>query len=274
METPLLLAESKDWIVHHLMEIEAVSGLSALGISKHVLGLFLVAGALLVTFIPFGRALQADPVVPRGRFVNLIESILLFLRDEVSRPFLGKDGDRFLPVLWTIFFYILYCNLLGLLPLPIPVPVASHGETHWTWFGTTGPTGQFKVTLTLAIIAGLWWHGLGIRAYGLVGHVKNSLVPGGVPIPLLLILVPVEFLGNIIKVTALGVRLWANMMGGHTVLYVILGMIFIFGPLAAPFAVLGAVAIYCLEIFVAFLQAYVFTFLTVVFLGMSIHPEH
>ena len=271
MHTPLFLA---DWIVEHLTGVEAITGLGTLGISKHVVGLFLVVLALLLTFIPFGRALQADPVVPRGRMVNLLETILLFIRDEVSRPFLGKDGDKFLPVLWTIFFYILYCNLLGLLPLPLLLPIAHHGETQWHWFGTTTPTGNIAVTGTLALIAGLWWHGLGIKAYGLVGHVKNSLIPGGVPWWLLPLMILVEFLGHLIKVGALAVRLWANMMGGHTVLYVVLGMIFLFGPFAAFGAVPGAMAIYCLEIFVAFLQAYVFTFLVVVFLGMSIHPEH
>lgn len=271
MQTPLFLA---DWIVEHLTAVDAIAGLGTLGISKHVLGLFLVVGALLLTFIPFGRALQADPVVPRGRVVNLLESILLFLRDEVSRPFLGKDGDKFLPVLWTLFFYILYCNLLGLTPVPVPVPVSHEGAVSWHWFGTVTPTGQLAVTGSLALIAGLWWHGLGIKAYGLLGHIKNSLIPGGLPLWLLPLMILVELLGHGIKIGALAVRLWANMMGGHTVLYVILGMIFLYGFKAAPFAVAGAVAIYCLEIFVAFLQAYVFTFLVVVFLGMSIHPEH
>ena len=271
MHTPLFLA---DWIVEHLTQVEAVKVLGTLGISKHVLGLFMVSAALIVLFSQFGKALAADPVVPRGRLVNLLESILLFLRDEVSRPFLGKDGDKFLPVLWTVFFYILGCNLLGLLPLPLPVPVEHGGETHWTWFGTTTPTGHVFITGTLAAIVGLWWHALGIKGYGLIGHIKNTLIPGGVPWWLLPLMIVVEAMGALIKVAALAVRLWANMMGGHTVLYVILGMIFLFGWVAAPFAVLGAVAIYCLEIFVAFLQAYVFTFLVVVFLGMSIHPEH
>jgi F-type H+-transporting ATPase subunit a len=273
----LLLAaggEKGDWMVSHLTGIHALEVLGTIGISTHALGLMFVAVALIATFLPFGRALQADPVVPRGRLVNLLEAILLFIRDEVSRPFLGKDGDRFLPVLWTLFFYILYCNLLGLMPLPLPVPIAHHGATEWHWFGTTTPTGQIAVTGALAAIAGLWWHGLGIKAYGLVGHIKNSVVPGGVPWWLLPVMILIEALGHVIKIVALAVRLWANMMGGHTVLYVVLGMIFLFGFVAAPFAVVAAAAIYLLEIFVAFLQAYVFTFLVVVFLGMSIHPEH
>jgi F-type H+-transporting ATPase subunit a len=235
----------------------------------------LVSVALIAVFVPFGRAIKADPIVPRGRFVNFIESILFFLRDEVARPFLGKSGDKFMPVIWTIFFYILFCNLLGLLPAvpPFMVPVESHGTVHWSWFGMVTPTGHLAVTATLALIAGLWWHCLGIREQGLLAYIKN-IVPGGLPLWLVPPLFVIEALGHVIKVVALAVRLWANMMGGHTVMFVVFGMIFMFGPWAALGAVPAGVAIYMLEIFVAFLQAYVFTFLTVVFLGMALHPDH
>ena len=242
-----------DWIVEHLMNVEPIAGLGTLGISKHVVGMFLATIGLFAVFIPFGRAVQADPVVPRGRFVNFIESILFFLRDEVARPFLGKSGDKFLPVIWTIFFYILFCNLLGLLPTapPFMVPVDAHGTTHWSWFGMVTPTGHLAVTGTLALIAGLWWHCLGIREQGLVAYIKN-IVPGGLPLWLIPPLFVIEALGHVIKIAALAVRLWANMMGGHTVMFVVFGMIFLFGYIAAPFAVLIGVAIYVLEIFVAF----------------------
>lgn len=260
-----------DWISEHLTHVEALAGLGALGISKHVLGMFVAAALLLATFIPFGAAVKRD-LVPRGPFVNLLEVILLFLRDEVSRPFLGKDGDRFLPVLWTFFFFILYCNLLGLFPM-LPAPVVGHdGATHWSWSGVT-PTGTYWVTGTLAAIAFLWYHGLGIKAQGLVAYVKN-IVPSGLPLVLVPFLFVIEVISHLIKPTALMIRLWANMMGGHTVLYVIIGLVFMFGFASSIVVVPFAFAIYLLEIFVAFLQAYVFTFLVTVFLGAALHPDH
>ncbi|MGE0711226.1 MAG: F0F1 ATP synthase subunit A [Planctomycetota bacterium] len=263
------------WITEHLMEVEAIAGLSTIGISKHVLAMMLAGGILLAVFIPFGRRVAADPV-PRGPMVNALESVLLFLRDEVVRPFLGEDGDRFLPVLWTFFFFILTCNLLGLVPLPIKVPVEGHG---WSWYGAVTATGQMAVTGTLAAIAFVWYHGNGIRAQGLVPYVRH-LVPGGVPLGLVPLIFVLEVVGHIVKPAALMIRLWANMTGGHAVLYAVINFVFAFGVLglaylvgAGAITVLGGFAVFCLEIFVAFLQAYVFTFLVVVFLGGALHPH-
>lgn len=272
----ILAADGGDWMAEHLMHVEAIPGLAAFGISKHVIGIFIVGLLLLLTFIPFGSALARD-YVPRGRFVNLFETILLFIRDEVSRPFLGKEGDKFLPVLWTFFFFILYCNLLGLFPiLPLPV-IGGDGHSHLSW-STVTPTGQIWVTGTLAMIAALWWHGHGIREQGLIAYIKN-IVPGGLPGWLILPMFAIEIFSHIIKPAALMLRLWANMMGGHAVLYAMLGLIFLFGattlgPLVMGISVGMSVAVYVLELFVAFLQAYVFTFLVTVFLGASVHPDH
>lgn len=273
----LLVAEADrtKWIVEHLMEVEAIPVLANFGVSKHALGLMLVGLMLLLVFIPFGRALERD-YVPRGRFVNLLEVILLFIRDEVTRPFLGKEGDKFLPVLWTFFFFILFCNLLGLFPL-LPAPV--HGD-HVSW-GTVTPTGQIWVTGALAFIAAIWWHGHGIKEQGLITYIKN-IIPGGLPVALIPLMIVVELFSHIIKPCALMLRLWANMMGGHAVLYSMLGLIFLFGyhmdnAATVPIALIAvpmAVAVYVLELFVAFLQAYVFTFLVTVFLGASVHPDH
>ncbi len=260
-----------NWISDHLTAVEAIAGLGHLGVSKHVLALFIVAILLALTFVPFGAAVRAS-VAPKGRLVNALEAILLFLRDEVARPFLGKEGDRFLPVIWTFFFFVLYCNLLGLVPLPFKVPVAHHGETQWMWFGTVTPTGQVTVTGTLAAIAFCWYHGLGIRAQGLVPYIRH-IVPSGIPVALLPLIFVLEVAGHLVKPAALMVRLWANMTGGHAVLYAFLGFVFMFGLALAPITVLGGIAVFCLEIFVAFLQAYVFTFLVAVFLGGALHPH-
>ena len=129
-------------------------------------------------------------------------------------------------------------------------------------------SGQF-----VAFIAFAWWHGLGIKKQGLVAYIRN-IVPGGIPLPLRPMFFVIELLGHIIKPSALMIRLWANMLGGHAVLFSIIGFIFIFGWWLVPVSLLAGVAIFFLEIFVAFLQAFVFTFLVTVFLGMAIHPDH
>ncbi|MEZ6186680.1 MAG: F0F1 ATP synthase subunit A [Planctomycetota bacterium] len=274
----------KSWIAEHLLDVEPIAGLGTLGISKHVLGMFVVAIGLVLLFAPFGRSLQQSPIVPRGRMTNLLETILIFIRDDVARPFLGTAGDKFLPVLWTLFFFILGCNLLGLLPIapPFYVPVVGHdGDTHWSFFGLVTPTGQIYVTATLALIAGGWWHLLGIKEQGLVAYVKN-IVPGGLPWWLIPMLFVIELVGHVIKVVALALRLWANMTGGHAVLFAAIGMVIMFGGLAngwgtafmGPVSIISGTVVYLLEIFVAFLQAYVFTFLVTVFLGMALHPDH
>lgn len=281
---PLFLAE-KSWIAEHLLDVEPIAGgLGHLGISKHVLGMFVAAIGLILLFAPFGRSLRQSPIVPRGRVTNLLEILLIFIRDDITRPFLGKAGDKFLPVIWTLFFFVLFCNLIGLLPLipPFYVPVVGHdGATHWSFFGLVTPTGQIYVTATLSVIAGAWWHLLGIKEQGLVAYVKN-IVPGGLPLWLIPMLFVIELVGHVIKIVALALRLWANMTGGHAVLFAALGMVIMFGHLLGGWMTIpmGAVSIisgtivYFLEIFVAFLQAYVFTFLVTVFLGMALHPDH
>jgi F-type H+-transporting ATPase subunit a len=263
------------WISEHLTHVEAIRGLGYIGISKHVIAMMIAAGLMLAVFVPYAKAVAGDPV-PRGPFVNLIESVLLFLRDEVVRPFLGEEGDKFLPILWSFFFFILFCNLLGLVPIPIKVPVEGGG---WTWFGAVTATGQVWVTGTLAGIAFIWYHGNGIKAQGLIPYVRH-IVPSGLPMALVPLIFLLEVVGHIVKPAALMVRLWANMTGGHAVLYAILNFVFAFGVLGIGFlvgmsfvTVMGGVAVFCLEIFVAFLQAYVFTFLVVVFLGGALHPH-
>ena len=103
MGVGLPLAEH--WMAHHLLSLEQIAGLERFGVTKHVIAMFIVVLLLCLTFIPFGRRVKSH-VAPRGAFVNFIEVILLFLRDEVTRPILGKEGDKFLPVVWTFFFFI------------------------------------------------------------------------------------------------------------------------------------------------------------------------
>jgi len=246
-------------ILHHLLDSPTYLGLdlSRLHITKHVLLMWMASAVLIVLM---NVAARQKGLVPRG-FRNFLEPILLFIRDELAIPNFHDKADRYLPYLWTLFFFILFCNLAGLVP------------------GGATPTGNLSVTAGLALISFLVIHAVGIRENGFFGYLK-SIVP---PVPWWLwpVLLVVELVGIVAKPFALAVRLWANMNGGHIVILVLLGFIFLVknsalfiqGPVVG-ISVAAAVAIYFLEIFVAVLQAFVFTFLTAVFVGMAAHPEH
>ncbi len=204
---------------------------------------------------------------PKGLFWNFFEVMLVFIRDEVARPSIGKhDADKFLPFLWNIFFFILFCNLLGILP----------------WAGS--PTGALTVTAALAGITFCAVVGTGIQKFGVGGFFKSLVPHMELPKPIAIFLVPmifiIELVGLLIRHVVLAVRLLANMFAGHLVLAVILGFIAVW---ANPFSfawvgittasVLGSAALNLLELFVAFLQAYIFTFLSALFIGMAVHPH-
>ncbi|MCZ6691340.1 MAG: F0F1 ATP synthase subunit A [Planctomycetota bacterium] len=224
--------------------------LASIGVTKHVLMLWIAGLSLCMLGIWVGRARGPVPTGLR----NMMEAVLFYLRDEVVRPNLGKDSDRFLPVIWTFFFFILFCNLLGLIPT------------------AAAATGNISVTATLAGMAFIFYHAMGIQNQGLIPYLKG-IVPGGIPFWIWPVMLIVEVVGHAAKPFALAVRLFANMIAGHIVLSVILG--FATASIwVAPVSIGGAVFMYVLEIFVAFLQAFVFTFLMTVFLGMAVHPQH
>ncbi|MBN1393673.1 MAG: F0F1 ATP synthase subunit A [Pirellulales bacterium] len=225
-----------------------------------------VAALMAAVFIPYARRVSAGNP-PRGKFWNMIDAMVLFMRDAVARPSIGeKDAGRFLPYVWTIFFFVLACNLIGLLP----------------WTGS--PTSSLMVTASLALLTFCAVLGAGVARFGPFGYMK-SIVPhmdaGGV---LNLFLVPmlfaIETAGLCIKHFVLAVRLLANIFAGHLVLAVIVGFIGMVAQAAAVLcagvtlsSVLGAVALSLLELLVAFLQAYIFAFLSALFIGMAIHPH-
>ena len=212
-----------------------------------------VASILLIVLML--RAFRKPRTVPSG-LANFFEAIVLFLRDEVVLPIMGEDGKKYLPFLLTLFFFILFCNLLGLIP-----------------YSATA-TGNINVTAGLALCSFLVMIGAGIANNGFFGYFK-SLIPSGVPPVLLIILIPVEIIGLLVKPFALCVRLFANMTGGHVAILVFLGLISI---LQSEWIAIGsvpfAVAIYMLEIFIGFVQAFVFTLLSTVFISMAAHPDH
>jgi F-type H+-transporting ATPase subunit a len=202
---------------------------------------------------------------PRGRWWNLVEAMLLYFRDHVSRAAIGKhDGDRFLPFIWTMFFFVLVCNLLGMVP----------------WAGS--PTGSLATTGALAAGTFLLVIGSGMVKLGALGYWKAQ-VPHMDMHPLLSVfLVPmifaIEILGLCIKHFVLAVRLLANMLAGHLVLAVLVAFIGVSASSLAwfgvmPASILGASALSLLELFVAFLQAYLFAFLAALFIGMAVHPH-
>jgi F-type H+-transporting ATPase subunit a len=226
----------------------------------------LAAGLILAIYIPISRR-AAGGALPKGGWWNAFESMLTFVRDKIARPNLGDhDADKYVPFLWTMFLFILFCNLLGMFP----------------WLGS--PTASFYVTLGLAIIAFLMMHGAAIYKMGGWHYIK-SLWPH-IDVPYVgwifaLFIFVIELGGTFIKSGVLAVRLFANMFAGHLVLAMILLFIFQAGNLGALLwgtvtvaSVLGQVGLSLLEIFVAFLQAYVFVFLTALFMGMSLHPQH
>ena len=243
----------------HVLD-QKYDALKSLGITKHVTMMLAAAAICLIVFPLVARRIASDRP---GRLGMFFEAILLFVRDEMARPFLGKDAERFLPVIWSFFFFILFCNLLGMIPLP--------------FMGTA--TGNINVTVALATVAFCTYHFVGIRENGLLHYAKANLLVG--PWFLWPLMVPLELLGHAIKPSALAIRLFANMMGGHIMLAVVIGFTGVFtfdnlvmGGAVAAAAVGGALFLNVLELLVACIQAFIFTYLTTVFLSMALHPDH
>lgn len=232
-------------------------------ISKFMILEVVVCLILAVIFIRLAGNISSGNA-PKGRLTNLFESILVYLRDNVARPAIGgHDADRFVPLLWTLFFFVLGCNLLGMVP----------------WAGS--PTGSLGVTFGLACITFATVLVSGMFKFGPVGFWLNQVPHMDLPFalrPLKLLIFAIELLGMCIKHMILAVRLLANMVAGHLVLLGIMGLIVIAAEASAAhwglvttISVVGCTAFSCLELFVAFLQAYIFTFLSALFIGAAVH---
>ncbi len=237
-------------------------------ITKHVLFMLFAALLVAVIIIPSARHARRERDAgavhgPKGA-ANVVEAFILFLRDEVAKPNVGDHGERYYPYIITVFFFILMCNLLGLVP--------------WG----TSPTANISVTAALAILTFFTVEAAGMRDLGFVQWSKTIFyAPAGttgvVKYAMLVIMTPVEFLGKLTKPFALAVRLAANMTAGKAVMLALTGLLTM-AALAnvlwvAPATVLMAVAISLLKIFVAFLQAYVFAILSSVFIGLIRHAH-
>jgi F-type H+-transporting ATPase subunit a len=230
--------------------------------TKHVVMMLVAATLAAIILIGAARAHERhthERGSPRG-FAAGIEALVLYLRNEVILPNVGPHGDAFVPYVSSLFFFILFANLLGLIP-----------------FGSTA-TGNVSVTATLAIMTLIVIEVAGMRAQG-VGYLNtifywNKDLPLLMRIPMFLIMTPVEIVGKLAKPFALAIRLFANMTAGHIVVLAFIGLIFAFRSLVSGAPFFMAVAIMMLEIFVAFLQAYIFTLLSAVFIGQIREAHH
>jgi F-type H+-transporting ATPase subunit a len=241
---------------HHILDRRLMYlftfGHTPIYLTLHTLMMW-IAGGLLFLILLIARRQSKE--IAHGS-ANAMEAFIVYIRDEIVRPNMGPDGDDYLPYFLTLFFFILLCNLIGLVP----------------WGATA--TGNISVTATLALTTFALINFAGIRKHG-VWHYIQSFIPHGLPVWLVPLMFVIEILGLFTKSFALCIRLFANMIAGHIVILALISLIFIFkSVLIAPISVGAAIGVGLLEIFVAFLQAYIFTMLTALFVGAAVNPQH
>ncbi len=282
-----MIADQKDFITPHITDAHTLDypcfhsgfvceyelprwnpihiGRFALDISptRHVVMLWIAALLCIVTTLLALRAHNRrtrDGKAPRG-FGNGLEALVLYLRNEVVLPNVGPHGNGYVPFLLTLFFFILFANLLGLVP-----------------YGATA-TGNISVTATLAIVTFIVIEFAGMKAQGW-GYINTIVfwphdMALGMKLPITLILTPIEIIGKFTKPFALAIRLFANMVSGHVVLLALISLIFTFATwILVPVPIAMAIGISFLELFVAFLQAFIFTLLSSVFIGLIREGAH
>jgi F-type H+-transporting ATPase subunit a len=260
-------------------------------VTKHVLMLWVVS--IIVSFViilPIRRYLSSNGKM-KSKWVTLIEYIVEFVKDSISRPNVGQNWVMtWTPLFLTFFFFILFANGIGMVPIFDTIGLLdrfflktdSHSTINNMLHGGVTATGNFNVTAGLATVTFFSIIIAGVKKYGFIKHWKN-LVPHGLAWPVYIILIPIEVMGLFVKPFALTMRLAANMTGGHIAILALLSLMAIIGEMFSS-AVIGisvgfisvpmAAAIYGLEIIVVLVQAYVFTLLTAVFVGMAINVHH
>ena len=270
VKTAVEAAKKQDtsWIMHHVLDARELDftpfgvihlpelhlfGMD-ISLTKHVVFMWLAFVILVVTFLYVARSYKKS-LVPRG-ITNLTEILIVFVRDEIVKPTIGKGYERFLPYLLTIFFFILTCNFLGLIP-----------------YGSTA-TSNIAVTATLAIISFIVIQVGGMMKNGVFGYFKgisssrySNLVTANNDSR--------RIAGSLHKAICIGYSSFANMTAGHIVIMALLGLIFILHTyFVVPVSIAFALFIFLLEILVALIQAYIFTMLSSLFIGMAVHQEH
>lgn len=291
--------DAGETIIHHvanssidepLVHLPKILGID-FSVTKHVLMLWLVAAILFVVVTwAVRRYLKQDRLIPSG-FMNGLEAVVEFVRDEIVQPNVGRKWvGTWAPLMLTLFFFILGANLMGLVPVFDVLGLLDHfvlhtGEQSFVkqlLHGGTTATANFNVTAALATVTFGAIIIAGSKAHGYVKHWTN-LVPHGLAWPIYILLIPIEVMGMFVRPFALTMRLAANMTGGHIAILAILSFVFLFAQMGGAAAGVGvgvvasvplAVSISGLEIIVVLVQAYVFTLLTAVFIGMAIHVHH
>ena len=276
---------------HPLIHLPTIAGID-LSVTKHVFMLWFVAAVVfvLVTTV-VRRFLSSGRPVPTG-FMSALEAVVVYIRDEIVQPNVGRKWvATWTPLMLTFFLFILTANAIGLVPVFDVVALIDHYVLHTApdsflknvVHGGTTVTANFNVTAALAMITFGAIIVAGTKAHGFVKHWMN-LVPHGLAWPIYILLIPIEIMGMFVKPFALTMRLAANMTGGHIAILAILWFVFLFAEMfSSTLAGVGvgvavsvplAVGISALEIIVVLVQAYVFTLLTAVFIGMAIHVHH
>jgi F-type H+-transporting ATPase subunit a len=282
---------SNSSLEHPLIHLPTVMGID-FSVTKHVLMLWLVAAfVLVVVTATVRRYLKQDRTIPTG-FMNALEGVVEFVRDSIVQPNVGKKWvNTWTPLILTFFVFILCANAIGLIPVFEVLGLLDHWVLHTgpdsfvkqVMHGGTTATANFNVTAALATVTFGAIIVAGSRAHGVVQHWVN-LVPHGLAWPIYILLIPIEIMGLFVRPFALTMRLAANMTGGHIAILAILSFVFLFTEMfgtavagigvGAAISVPLAVGISALEIIVVLVQAYVFTLLSAVFIGMAIHAHH
>jgi F-type H+-transporting ATPase subunit a len=240
-------------VQHHVMD----QPLLGTAIITNLSVMAMISAALLYAMARF--AVRKRGMVPKGILENAFEGVVLFVRDELVRPTMGHHGDKFVPYFCTLFTFILLTNLLGIVPIPYIGGTA------------TGNTGMTIVLAASVLLTGIFF---GMKENGITGFIK-AFVPPGLPLVLKPVLFVLELAGFLIKHAVLAVRLCINMVAGHLVLGAFLTIIFAAKAyVAAVPAVSAALFMSVLELLVCLIQAFVFTLLSVLFVGGMVHPEH
>ncbi len=282
---------SNSSIDHPIFELPTVLGIN-FSVTKHVLMLWIVAVLLFVLITWSTRKyLKQDRPIPTG-FMNGLEAVVQFIRDSIVLPNVGKKFvNTWTPLILTFFFFIVTANAFGLIPMFEVLGVVDRFILHTdpesilnrVLHGGATATGNYNVTAALALITFLAIIVAGTKAHGFIQHWKN-VVPSGLAWPVYIMLIPIELMGMLVKPFALTMRLAANMMGGHIAILAILSFVFIFSEMfQSVLAGVGVglvvslplvVGVSALEIIIVLVQAYVFTLLTAVFIGMAINVHH
>jgi F-type H+-transporting ATPase subunit a len=231
--------------------------------------MFMVAVAALLLLVGIPLAVRQNRnMAPRG-MRNLLESICVFLREEVARPILKGHTDKYIGFVWTVFFFILMLNLLGMIPTDKIITLLTGKENH---IGGAA-TANIWITAAVAAVAFFMIHLIGIKEQGLWRYMVNLAPP--VPWWLVPLIYPLEIATSFIRPFTLAIRLFANIIAGHMILATFLGMVLIFKNYGVAVAsVLGVVALSLIDLLVAFIQAYIFAFLCTLYIGFAVESEH